>query len=340
MKARSLHVQQLRLDELLARSEAWRAGLLGVAAFGVGEVPAALRSLDVPLAIVRAPLLGEPAWGCEVWWSPRPARSGRAGPVRWRDDGEVMFIAATDDGRQSLQAAAEQVYCELFATVAAQGYGHLLRVWNHVGDINAQVDGLERYRQFNIGRQQAFLASGRQVAGSSVPAASALGASAEAPLLVYALAARKPALAIENPRQVSAYHYPEAYGPRAPTFSRASLAEFDSPFLFVSGTASIVGHESRHLGDVREQTRETLRNIAAVLVEARARRGVDWQLADLQLKVYLRRAGDRPVVQQVIREMAGSEVPCRFVQADVCRSELLVEIEAVARQTSPVACAV
>ena len=37
--------------------------------------------------------------------------------------------------------------------------------------------------------------------------------------------------------------------------------------LFVSGTASIVGHETQHRGDVVAQTRETLANLSSVLAE-------------------------------------------------------------------------
>ena len=103
--------------------------------------------------------------------------------------------------------------------------------------------GLERYRQFNIGRQDAFLDSHRGATGN-VPAASAIGL-AGGPLSVAFLAGATPALAVENPRQVSAYLYPADYGPRSPTFSRAVRATLSGQeALFVSGTASIVGHRT------------------------------------------------------------------------------------------------
>ena len=74
---------------------------------------------------------------------------------------------------------------------------------------------------------------------------------------------------IENPRQTSAYHYPPKFGKHSPIFSRAcSGAARQRPSLFISGTASIVGHETIHPGDVRAQTRETMANINALLDEA------------------------------------------------------------------------
>ncbi len=86
---------------------------------------------------------------------------------------------------------------------------------------------------------------------------------------IYFLAARQPPKMIENPRQTSAYHYPPKFGKHSPIFSRACVwGEPGSARLFVSGTASIVGHETIHRGDVVAQTRETMVNIGALLEEA------------------------------------------------------------------------
>ena len=192
---------------------------------------------------------------------------------------------------------------------------------------------IERYRAFNIGRQDAFLRHGRTVQGASVPAASALGAAAGAPLLVYALVARRAAQAIENPRQLSAYHYPQDYGPRSPTFSRASLMQLGGQrLLSISGTASIVGHRTLHVGDVVEQTRETLRNIEAVLEQAQARGAVGMTLADLHYKVYVRHAANWPLIRAELQRAAGPDLRAIALQADVCRADLLVEVEAVGMQ--------
>ncbi len=99
-----------------------------------------------------------------------------------------------------------------------------------------------------------------------MPAASALGFES-GPLTICFFAAREAMpLAIENPRQVSAYKYPEDYGPRSPTFSRASAIELHGQtVLFISGTASIVGHQTMHAGDVVAQTQETIVNIKATV---------------------------------------------------------------------------
>ena len=332
---RSLHLRLMPLEPLLATSSAGFERVLGVSMFGADAVPARLRARDVPTVRVQAPVVGADGPLCEVWSSDDAVRSGRTAQAQWRATDALMFVSVDVDPLLPIEQAAEAAYRTLFDTIEAEGHPHLLRVWNHVGDINGDAGGLERYRRFNIGRQQAFLDRNRQVAGAGVPAASAVGARAEATLVVYALAARQPPLAIENPRQVSAYHYPADYGPRAPTFSRANLYRDDlcgddSPVLFISGTSSIVGHQTQHHGDVREQTRETLRNIAALAEVARSAHRLRLALGDLQFKVYLRDAADRDAVHEVLVRAAGPQPDVLFVQADICRRELLVEIEAVA----------
>ncbi|HEX4024034.1 MAG TPA: hypothetical protein VHX52_04920, partial [Steroidobacteraceae bacterium] len=49
----------------------------------------------------------------------------------------------------------------------------------------------------------------------------------------------------------------------------------------------------------------------------------------LLYKVYVRRPGDQPRIEQTLRRELGPIPPLLFLQADICRRELLVEIEAV-----------
>lgn len=50
---------------------------------------------------------------------------------------------------------------EISATINAEHYPHLLRIWNYLPDINHASHGNGRYRQFNSARQHALRASGR-----------------------------------------------------------------------------------------------------------------------------------------------------------------------------------
>lgn len=320
-----------------------RADVLGVASFARPPAPRPGAG-EIPVAEVHTPLLLGTADVYEVWRSGQPAESGRRNRVHFRRSENLLFgciaLAESDipagmpagpAAPSALHAATEQAYREICATLDALGFPHLLRVWNYLPDINRDTDGIERYRQFNRARQQALSACGRAVRGK-VPAASALGAGSGSPLVVYFLAGRVAPAFIENPRQLSAYRYPREYGSHAPVFSRATLLrQPDSLALFISGTASIVGHRSIHVGDTAAQTRETLANIAALLEEAnRVERGARFALDSLACKVYVRRPADLPAIRGELGPALGADARVIYLQADICRQDLLVEIEATA----------
>jgi chorismate lyase / 3-hydroxybenzoate synthase len=333
----------LHLDYLSAAEyqSAPRTNVLGVAAFS-DRSAAAAAAADIPLAEVNTPVLLGTANVYEVWRSGQPAESGSRNRVRFRRSENLLFgcialaeseVAGARPGEppppSALHAVTEQAYREICATLDALGYPHLLRIWNYLPDINRDTDGIERYRQFNRARHDALSACGRSLKGS-VPAASALGAASGSPLVVYFLAGRTAPTFIENPRQTSAYHYPRDYGSHQPVFSRATLLrQRDTLTLFISGTASIVGHRSIHVGDTAAQTRETLANIAALVAEAnRVEPAAHFSLGALACKVYVRRPADVPVIRAQLAQALEPSSRVIYLQADICRQDLLVEIEA------------
>jgi enamine deaminase RidA (YjgF/YER057c/UK114 family) len=314
------------------------ADVLGIATFNGTPAPSTALP-GIPIAAVNMPVLRGDTHVYEVWSSGQRARSGQRSRVRFRRTEEMLFGCISLDESEAdsngsppataLETVTAQIYGEICATLDAEGYPHLVRIWNYLPDINRDCEGTERYRLFNAARQHGLNAFGRALAGS-VPAASALGAPSGSPVVVYFLAARTAPVFVENPRQVSAYHYPRRYGTRRPVFSRAALlTQADRRTLFMSGTASIVGHESLHAGDCEAQTRETLANIAALLEEVnRVAGGSEFDFGNLAYKVYVRRANDLPVVQSVLASALGVAAQSIYLQADICRQELLVEIEA------------
>lgn len=268
-----------------------------------------------------------------------PIQSGQNGDVRFKYNDKVLFgVITLDESKFSdeantppLQLASKAAYEQIFATLESQDFPYVLRFWNYMADINRTTHALERYRQFNLGRQQAFSAKGQEVSGN-VPAACALG-TMDGPLTIAFLAGRTASLPIENPRQVSAYDYPAQYGPRSPLFSRASLASVAATnILFLSGTASIVGHQTLHAGDVIAQTEESIANIAAVLEVANQKASKKFKITDLDYIVYIRNPEHFLSVSSVLKARIGPNVKATYVQADICRSDLLVEIEGSVEQ--------
>ncbi len=306
------------------------AGLPGSALGGVGY--GLCRDAAVDVAPLDVPVLGDGRPALDLWLGGPALQRGHSGCVRWCHDGHWLhgqLDIAEAEG--DLTAAAQRAYGDVFATLRQTGFAHLVRLWNYLPRINEAGTGLERYRQFNIGRQQAFIDSGHSAFEGS-PAACALGTAGGA-LSVRFLAGHRAPVAVENPRQVPAWRYPSAYGPRAPTFSRAALADMGGGevALWISGTASIVGHESVHLGDLHAQTLETLANLRAVIQAAQSHTDAALSLAELVGCVYVRHAADAPRVRELLDQAWGPHSRAArelvVVQADICRAELLVEVE-------------
>lgn len=305
------------------------AGILGMSSLGQ-----AAPTQPWPVQQVLTPLLGGTVEQLhEYWYSATACRRGRYQDIHFSANEDVLYGVisleeeASYGSATALQLAAEKAYRQLFSLLEAEGFPHLWRMWNYVPRINVVEHGLERYRQFNIGRHEAFADFTRPV--DSSPAACALGVT-EGPLSIAFLAAREAPLCIENPRQISAFDYPQQYGPRSPTFTRAAIASSGRhDILFISGTASIVGHGTVHIGDVVAQTRESVANIAVLVEEARQLApAAGYTLAELDYRVYIRHAADYPAVRNTLEQLIGQEIRAVYVQADVCRSDLLVEVEA------------
>lgn len=329
-----IHIEYLHGDRAAEYLQRESPGLLGV--LGFPAVPAGCAQA-IPQASVAAAGPGagaQPAGMCEVWTSREPVRHGTDGDIRFAVSGDFLFgVLAVAQGAAAgaLRGSAERAYADIFAMLSRHGFPHAVRFWNYFPRINEPEGGVERYRLFNLGRGAAFESAGL-VRGETIPAACALGTDSGDALTVYFVAAREAGLAVENPRQVSAYRYPSEHGPHSPTFSRAVLHPARDPaMLFVSGTASIVGHRTVHAGDVVAQTRETLANLEAVFAEAgrRSRPGA-FSLREASCKVYIRRPADAKAVRDELAAALGDGADVNFLRADICRSDLLVEIEAIA----------
>lgn len=280
---------------------------------------------DNVLAAVRLPIrqLGA-APLVELWRSSLPVVRG--GGFCW--NGVVLFGTASARGADT-EEMTERLYLEIQRASRTAGYPHLLRVWNYIGGINEPERGLERYRRFCVGRHAALTRLG--YARELFPAASAVGMRG-AGVVVHFLASRAPGVQVENPRQVAAYDYPVEYGPRSPSFSRATVAQWEGETLILlAGTSSVVGHETRHAGSVEAQLDETLRNVEEIAATAAARVGRSATLDDMAVvKTYLRSPSD----YELVRSRLSARLPRArhlVLEADICRRELLIEIEGVVR---------
>lgn len=256
----------------------------------------------------------------------RPAGRIR-GLALFRTGGWLLGAASVPLGA-GLDAASHALYRDIFQ--ATHGV-HLARIWNYVPAINEPGEGgLENYRIFCRGRSLAFEEHFGAGFHAQMPSASAVGCLSDALTVIFAANHVVPRH-VENPKQVAAYDYPAAYGPRAPSFARATVVPgAEGATVFISGTAAIRGHATVAPDGLREQVDCTLKNLGEI---SRAC-GLGGALDDggrskRHFKVYVRRAADRPQVASILEErlFTGAD-RVSYLQAGICRGPLLVEVEA------------
>ncbi len=268
----------------------------------------------------------------EVWSSAAPVLCEQVHGIKSAFTDETVFgcLEVQESSETALEDMARLAYEQIFEYCAQSGFPHLLRMWNYFPHINRDQSGLERYKRFCMGRHQAFSTYYKDFA-SMLPAASAVGTQ-DGPFQVLFLAGKQSGKPLENPRQISAYEYPPMYGPESPSFSRATFHRTaNGGQLFLAGTASIVGHATQHKGDLAKQTLETLSNIAAVLHRVRHEEleSCGGQSAEGLLKVFVRNQEDMGEVKKVLEAHDLGRGPILYLQGEMCRKELLVEIEGI-----------
>lgn len=267
----------------------------------------------------------------EVWSVDQPVARGQSEQIFWSKTDSLLCVALwiclSPEGfseenlkaQSSLESHIEHGYTQLLDFLSDQGYRHPLRFWNYLPQINQGEGDAECYKRFCAGRLQAFSQS--NMAPAEFPAASALGHHGRG-AVIFALAGHSPAQNFNNNHQINAYDYPRRYGASSPSFARASAVSLEGEhYLFISGTASIIGHETVAHGDLEGQLDTTLSNIQYLLAHRNPH-----QTALKTMKVYLRHRDFYTPTQRML-EQRFAEVDIIYTHADVCRSDLMVEIE-------------
>lgn len=258
----------------------------------------------------------------EVWQvTDETVSRGRDGRCQWARSDSVICAAIhlSQDECQDIERSTKAAYTELLDVIHQHQYLYPFRFWNYLPAINSGNGDQETYKRFCTGRLDAFDALG--IPDSDFPAASALGHHSSG-AAIYVFASKIPGQHHRNSLQVNAYQYPREYGISSPSFSRATSINLDKqPLFFISGTASIVGHATTCVGDLSGQLQTTAANIKHLLEHANPDKR---QLQSM--KVYLRYTPDYArAKQQLEQEFPGIDMI--FTEADICRSDLLVEVE-------------
>jgi chorismate lyase / 3-hydroxybenzoate synthase len=268
----------------------------------------------------------------EMWASLGQLRCGQLGAAAFAGDDEFMLaemLLHEEEGGGLIRTSAD-AYRRLMDYTLASGYPHLLRTWTYFSAINAGVGEAERYKQFCVGRARACSAS--ETLRQSDPAATVIGrvGSASPWLHMIWLAGKRPGRAVDNPRQRQPKLYSAEHGLEPPRFSRGMLiSSARGHAILISGTASIVGEASMHPNDLPAQFAEAARNLETVLEQGAYQLGVAANVGTRSvLRAYVRNEERQFEVAALMQQRFPGASYC-VIAGEVCRAELLVELEAV-----------
>ncbi|HEY3371070.1 MAG TPA: hypothetical protein VGK10_09500 [Prolixibacteraceae bacterium] len=223
-------------------------------------------------------------------------------------------------------------------------FSDIIRQWNYIEQITARAQSndsiSQHYQIFNDVRtkfyQQARFENG-------FPAATGIGMDFGGIIIDFIaakLGGKSAIIGVKNPLQLDAYHYSKEvlaenramddFCQTTPKFERAKVIETpDGKWIFVSGTAAITGELSCLESCIEQQTEMTIQNILGLISpENLQKHGVDCrgEVTLKYLRAYIKFKADIPQVKEICRKYF-PQIPIAFVVADICRPELLIEIE-------------
>ena len=218
-------------------------------------------------------------------------------------------------------ASREAQTLSIFETIArvlqAEGmeFGHLTRTWFYLDKILDWYDLFNQTRTPFLKARGAF--EGLMPASTGIGIANRFGAAVVAGALAIKPKGAAVVREVASPMQCPALNYQSSFS-RAVEVERAG-----SRALYISGTASIgPGGATAHVGDPQAQIALTMEVVAAIL---RSRQMV-WSDCTRAI-AYLKEVRDARLFADYLRANGLETLPLTWVHSDVCRDDLLFEIE-------------
>ena len=241
----------------------------------------------------------------------------------------VRFPSSGDIGEQS-----SKVFDRIGNILERESFAvsDIVRQWNYISHITSVSEGVQNYQLFNDARSDFYETTEWS---NGYPAATGIGCdSGGVMVVVYAIKGFKGVgKPIDNPLQIPAHKYSGevlASGKEAvrttPKFERGRLL---GNIVFVSGTAAIKGENSEFSDDARVQAKEAIDVVEHLVAPSNISKDCVNFRFDL-LRVYVRRPQDMEVIQNIFKAHF-RDIPTHFLIADICRPELLLELEGVGR---------
>jgi len=246
------------------------------------------------------------------------------------------------DNLHSIDQSAHSAFREVKAILENEklAFSNLVRQWNYIPGIVETITDQEgkisqNYQEFNNVRAAWYQKEGLE---KDFPAATGIGVSGGAVNIeVVAVSPSEELLllSLHNPEQSDAHKYSESKligrnSIETPRFERGKVAFANgNGHIWVSGTAAIRGEDSIP-GDISEQSLITCQNIDALIsqknLEESGLPSGKYKIRPVYIRAYVKDVTYGTFVKDFL-EKRYPEAPIHVLQADVCREELLVEVE-------------
>ena len=220
----------------------------------------------------------------------------------------------------------------------------IIRQWNYIEQILAITNGRQHYQEFNDSRSLFY---NKTTFGNGYPAATGVGTGCAGVVIdlevLHPLQADVKVVSLNNDLQVPAHSYSPCVllgdddrktGQKStPKFERGKIILYgDKGHLYISGTAAIRGEISMKDAGIEEQTRMTLENIEHLISKKNLAEAGIIDVTDVSLRslrIYLKEENFYKPAKKIVEELYDG-LPAVYLKGDVCREELLVEIEGFA----------
>jgi len=248
---------------------------------------------------------------------------------------------------EPIKKQSKEVLASIGAVLKAESLPveSIVRQWNYIEDITKCDGENQNYQDFNDARSH-FYADAKWEEG--YPAATGIGTSAGGLMVEIDATSfnnkKSRAVSLDNSLQIAAHEYSQDvlvgapdlhFNQRTtPKFERAKAIVVDeqTKIIYISGTAAIRGEESLANVGIQQQTVTTLENIEFLVSKKNLKAhkvNVKSEPVIQIFRVYLKSYKDLNPARDIITERYPG-LPVMYVISDVCRDELLIEIEGIA----------
>lgn len=272
------------------------------------------------------------------FWNTTFVSKGENGAVLFQQHESKILIGNVQSYEsESCRFDSEKAFSRLNEILNSVNFemNSIVRQWNYIENILGFDGNEQRYQEFNNVRSVVYDDSFKE---KGYPAATGIGMNLGGIIIEFIAIQSSDlvTLPIDNPEQVAAHSYSkkvlvgdECVLKTTPKFERARYLElFGKKIIFISGTASIRGEHTVGIGDPVEQTEITIENIKQLYSEKVLAMISTGDLLPKygHARVYIKDRKDFAAIKKTFRMHFGN-LPVVYIVADICRPDLLVEIE-------------